>query len=258
MTEKEYVYFWADGVYPQARMESEKNCLLVIVGADTEGRKEIVAISDGFRESKESWRNLLLDLKERGLNIGPKLAVGDGALGFWGAINEIYPETKHQRCWVHKTVNVLDKLPKSLQSKAKAMIHDIYLAPTKNDADKAWKKFVKTYDSKYPKATECLKKDKEELLNFYNFPAEHWIHLRTTNPIESTFATVKHRTKKSKNCFSRNSLIACIFKLFLEAEKRWQRLRGRHRIAQVINFDKFIDGIHENELESNNEEFYAA
>ena len=260
LSNKNYVYFWADGVYVQARSEEEKNCLLVIVGADEYGKKELVSINDGFRESKESWKELLIDIKERGLKVGPKLASGDGALGFWGAIREVYPETKHQRCWVHKTANILDKLPKSSQSKAKEMIHNIYLAETKADAEKAWKKFVNHYGVKYPKVVECLVKDKEELLEFYNFPGEHWIHLRTTNPIESTFATVKHRTRKSKNCFSRKTLISATFKLFMEAEKRWIKLRGKNRIAQVINMEKFIDGIHENELEDKQkeEQNYAA
>jgi len=252
LSKKKYVYFWADGVYLQARMESEKNCILVIVGVDEYGKKELVAIDDGFRESKESWRELLLDLKSRGLVYAPKLAVGDGALGFWGALTEAYPDTIHQRCWVHKTANILDKLPKSVQAKAKQMIHDIYLASSRAEAQIAWKKFVSSYSAKYPKATECLLKSEKELLAFYDFPAEHWIHLRTTNPIESTFATVKHRTRKSRNCFSRTTIIASTYKLFLEAEKRWQPLRGRNRIAQVINMEEFIDGIHKNEINNNN------
>ena len=252
---KHYVYLWADGVYMQARQEEEKNCMLVVVGADEHGQKEIVAINDGFRESKESWRDLLLDLKERGLEIAPSLATGDGALGFWGALTEVYPQTKHQRCWVHKTMNVLNKLPKSSQSKAKIMLHDIYMAETKEDAEKAWKKFLNTYGTKYPKVEECLSKDKSAMLEFYNFPAEHWKHLRSTNPIESTFATVKHRTKKSKNCFSRTTLIAATFKLMIEAQKRWKKLSGSKRIAQVINMEKFINGVHENEvIEQQNEE----
>jgi putative transposase len=260
LSNKKYVYFWADGVYLQARMESEKNCILVIIGVDEYGKKEVVAIDDGFRESKESWRVLLLDLKNRGLNHVPKLAVGDGSLGFWGALTEQYPDTVHQRCWVHKTANVLNKLPKSQQAKAKQMIHNIYMATSKEDAESAWKKFISTYETKYPKVVECLSKNEEELLAFYDFPAEHWIHLRTTNPIESTFATVKHRTRKSKNCFSRETIIAATYKLFMEAEKRWKPLRGKHRIAQVINMEKFIDGIHENEINNDNlnEKKYAA
>jgi transposase-like protein len=199
-------------------------------------------------------------MKERGLKGAPRLAIGNGALGFWGAIREVYPKTKHQRCWVHKTANILDKLPKSIHAKAKEMIHNIYLAETKKDAEKAWKKFVRSYRAKYPKAVECLVKDKDELMEFYNFPAEHWIHLRTTNPIESTFATVKHRTRKSKNCFSRKTLISSTFKLFMEAEKRWRKLSGSKRITQVINMEKFIDGTHENELDYTvkEEQNYAA
>ena len=260
---KENVYFWVDGIYFQARRESDKNCILVIIGADNCGNKEVVAIYDGVRESKESWRELLLDLKDRGLNHGPRLAVGDGALGFWGAMTEIYPDSQHQRCWVHKTANILNKLPKSQQAKAKTMLHDIYLAECSEDAEKALKKFVAKYELKYQRAVECLLKNEDELFAFFNFPAEHWVHLRTTNPIESTFATVKHRTRKSKNCFSANTIIAAVFKLCMEAEKRWRPLRGKHRIAQVINMQKFIDGIHENEikeqkLEQKNEKKYAA
>ena len=249
LSSKKYVYFWADGVYLQARMESEKTCMLVIIGADENGKKELVAIEDGYRESKESWKNLLIDLKERGLKEAPKLAIGDGALGFWGAMNELFPKTVHQRCWVHKTANILNKLPKSIQSKAKSMIHEIYHAENKKTALTAVKKFISRFSAKYPKATECLVKDEKEMLEFYNFPAEHWIHLRSTNPIESTFATVKHRTKKSKNCFSSNTVIAATFKLLMEAEKRWKPLRGKKRIAEVIKMDKFIDGINQNELE---------
>ena len=238
--------------------------MLVIIGADANGRKEIVAINDGFRESKESWRNLLLDLKERGLNFSPKIAIGDGALGFWGALTEVFPDTIPQRCWVHKTVNLLDKLPKSEQERAKKMIHDIYLSSTKEDALKAWQGLVKRYGVKYPKFAECLEKDHEELLAFYDFPAEHWIHLRTTNPIESSFATVKHRTKKSKNCFSRRTIIAATYKLLQEAEKRWLPLRGKQRLAEVIRLEKFINGVNENEINTeqnnkqNNKQKYAA
>ena len=252
LSKKKYVYFWADGVYLQARMESEKNCILVIIGVDEYGKKEVVAIDDGFRESKESWQGLLLDLKSRGLKQAPKLAIGDGALGFWGALTEEYPDTLQQRCWVHKTVNILNKLPKSQQAKAKQMIHNIYMAAYREEAESAWKKFISAYSAKYPKATECLLKSEKELLAFYDFPGEHWIHLRTTNPIESTFATVKHRTRKSRNCFSRNTIIAATYKLFMEAEKRWKPLRGKNRIAQVINMEKFIDGIHENEISNDN------
>jgi putative transposase len=258
--DKEYVYLWVDGVYMQARMESEKNCMLVIMGADSSGKKELIALDDGFRESKESWKNLLLNLKERGFKCTPRIAVGDGALGFWGALTEIFPQTVHQRCWVHKTCNLLDKLPKSEQEKAKKMIHDIYLAATYENALKAWKSLITMYGVKYPKFLECLQKDQKELLAFYDFPAEHWIHLRTTNPIESTFATVKHRTVKSKNCFSRKTLIGATFKLFQEAQKRWVLLRSRHRLAEVIKFEKFINGINQKELKNDtiDEKNYAA
>lgn len=249
LSDKKYVYFWADGIYLQARMESSKNCILVIIGADDVGNKEIVAIEDGFRESKESWSSLLLDLKKRGLTYAPKIAVGDGALGFWGALTEVYPATVHQRCWVHKTRNILNKLSKYQQEKAKEMIHEIYMAATKKESEIAWKKFVDIFSAKYPKVVECLVKDQKELLSFYDFPAEHWIHLRTTNPIESTFASVKHRSKKSKNCFSRRTVLASTFKLLLEAEKRWRPLRCKSRIAEVINLVKFIDGVSENEIE---------
>lgn len=248
LSKKNYVYFWVDGVYLQARMESDKNCILVIIGADENGKKELIAISDGVRESKQSWRELLLDLKDRGLQEYPKVAIGDGSLGFWGAVTEVFPKTKHQRCWVHKTMNILDKLPKSNRSKAKEMLQEIYSSENKDDACVAFNKFINKYEAKYPKVVECLIKDKDSLLTFYDFPAEHWIHLRTTNPIESTFSTVKHRTRKSKNCFSRKTILASVFKLFLEAEKRWIPLRGKKRIAEVIQLHKFVDGINQNEL----------
>lgn len=251
LSSKRYVYWWVDGIYLAARMESEKTCMLVIVGADKEGKKELVGLIDGFRESKQSWLELLNGLKQRGLTTGPELAAGDGALGFWGAVNEVYPATAHQRCWVHKTANILDKLPKSQQAKSKSMLHDIYLAPTKKQAHQAFDLFVQAHQLKFTKATDCLLKDKEALLTFYNFPAEHWQHIRTTNPIESTFATVRHRTKKSKNCFSRDTIMACVFKLCKEAEKRWKRLYGYQRLADVINLVKFIDGIPENKQASN-------
>lgn len=247
LSQKRYLYWWVDGVYLKARMESDKTCMLVIVGADETGKKELVALVDGFRESKASWLSLLRDLRRRGLSHAPRVGVGDGALGFWGAINEVFPSTQHQRCWVHKMANVLDKLPKSQQEKAKGMIQDIYLAAPRHDAQSAWNDFIEAYQLKYPKATGCLQKDKQELFTYYSYPAEHWVHLRTTNPIESTFATVRHRTTKSRNCFSRTTVIASVFKLMMEAEKRWRSLNGKNRIAQVIKFEKFVDGIHESE-----------
>ena len=200
LSDKQYVYLWADGIYLSARMETEKQCMLVIIGADEHGNKELVGITDGYRESKDSWLELLNDLKERGLNYSPHIAVGDGALGFWGALNEAFPRCKQQRCWVHKTANILDKLPKSQRDKAKGIIHEIYMSANRKDAHAAYKKFIKRYEAKYPKAVNCLTKSKNELFTFYDFPAEHWVHLRTTNPIESTFATVRHRTRLSKNC----------------------------------------------------------
>ncbi len=185
---KRYVYFWADGIYVNVRLEDERSCLLVIMGATSSGDKELVAVSDGYRESKQSWKELLLDCKSRGLDLPPKLAVGDGALGFWAALSAVFPTTKRQRCGVYKTANILDKMPQSVQGKAKSMIHDIYLAPTKADAEKSYRLFIETFEAKYPKAVECLTKDEDDLFLFYSFPAQHWKHIRTTNPIESTFS----------------------------------------------------------------------
>ncbi len=242
LSKKRYVYFWVDGVYLQARME-EKQCILVIIGADEFGNKEVVSVTDGFRESEQSWIEVLLDLKSRGLEIGPKLAVGDGALGFWKALRKIYPDTKQQRCWVHKTANILNKLPKSLQAKAKQQIHDIWLNETKEDAQKSFDFFIETYQAKYSNATECLAKDRDELLAFYDFPAEHWKHIRTTNPIESTFATVKLRTVKTRGCLSRKTAFTMVFKLLGSAQKRWKKLRGPNRVAEVIRGVDFVNGI---------------
>lgn len=239
---RRYVYVWADGIYLQARMEDAAECVLVIIGVTEEGEKELLAIESGHRESKESWLSLLRDLKARGLSDAPQLAVGDGSLGFWGALSEVFGETRHQRCWFHKMGNVLDKLAKSQQGKAKTMLQEIWMSATRRDADKAFDTFVNIYQAKYPKAAECLKKDKEELLAFYDFPAEHWIHLRTTNPIESTFATVRHRTYKAKGCFSRTTILTMVFKLCESAQARWQRLRGFNHLADVIRGVKFVDG----------------
>lgn len=243
LTGKEYVYVWVDGIYLQARMEAEKNCVLVIIGVTPTGVKELVGLEIGFRESKTSWLLLLNQLKESGLKIAPKLAIGDGSLGFWGAISESFPTTKHQRCWVHKTNNILDKLPKSLQKQAKKMLQDIWMADTKNNALKAYKKFINYYKTKYPKAVECLEKDKEKLLTFYDFPAENWQHIRTTNPIESTFATVRHRTYKAKGCFSQTTILTMVFKLCIDAQKRWKKLYGFNRLAELISGVKFVDGV---------------
>jgi putative transposase len=243
LSTKRYVYFWADGIYVQARLEDEAQCLLVIIGATPEGKKELVGLADGLRESAQSWRDLLLDLKRRGLSSGPQLAVGDGALGFWKALDEVWPTTRAQRCWVHKTANVLNKLPKSLHAKAKRAVHDIWMADTRKGAETALDAFIETYGRKYEKAAECLAKDRDALLAFYDFPAEHWKHLRTTNPIESAFATVRHRTTRSKNCLSNKTALAMIFKLAQAAEKSWRRLKGYNLLPKVILGVEFNDGI---------------
>jgi putative transposase len=240
---KRYVYFWADGIYVQARLEDEAQCLLVIIGATPEGKKELVGLADGLRESAHSWRDLLLDLKRRGLSSGPQLAVGDGALGFWKALDEVWPTTPAQRCWVHKTANVLNKLPNSLHAKAKHALHEIWMAETRKDAEAALDVFIETYSRKYEKAAECVAKDRDALLAFYDFPAEHWKHLRTTNPIESAFATVRHRTTRSKGCLSNKTALAMIFKLAQAAEKSWRRLKGYSLLPKVILGVKFNDGI---------------
>jgi transposase-like protein len=223
-------------------LDEERSCILVIMGANESGRKELLAVSDGYAESKASWREILLDLKRRGLKIGPKLAVGDGALGFWAALREVYPGCREQRCWVHKMANVLDKMPKSVQGKAKAMLHEMWQAPTKEKALAAYEHFLSSWEEKYPKAVECLRQDKEELFAFYEFPAAHWVHIRTTNPIESTYATVRLRTKKTKGCGSRMATLTMVFKLALEAEKTWRRLTGHKQIELVMQGRRFVDG----------------
>ena len=243
LSAKRYVYFWADGIYVQARLEDDAQCLLVIIGATPEGKKELVGLVDGVRESAQSWRELLLDLKRRGLAIGPELAVADGALGFWQAVEEVWPKTRGQRCWVHKTANILNKLPKSQQPKAKRALQEIWMAETKKDALVAFDAFVETWSSKYEKAAECLTKDRDALLAFYDLPAEHWKHLRTTNPIESSFATVRHRTVRSKGCLSNKTALAMIFKLAEAAEKTWRRLDGHNQLPKIILGVKFADGI---------------
>ncbi len=242
LNNKEYVYFWIDGIHFNIRLEDDKTCILVIIGADKYGKKELVTVSDGYRESKISWSEILLDLKQRGLAAPPKLAIGDGALGFWSALDEVFPKTKRQRCWVHKTANILDKLPKSLQPKAKSMIHEMYMAETKENALKAYDHFVKTFNAKYPKAVKILVKDKDDLFNFYDFPAEHWIHIRTTNPIESTFATIRLRTAKTRGSGSRITAFTMVFKLALEAEKTWHRLKGYKVIPLVLEGRRFVNG----------------
>lgn len=242
LSQKRYVYFWVDGVYLRARME-DKQCILVIIGADEFGNKELIAVEDGFRESEQSWGEVLLDLKKRGLLIGPNLCVGDGSLGFWNALHKVFGKARQQRCWVHKTANILNKLPKSLQAKAKQHIHNIWMAETKEDAEKAFDFFVIAYEAKYPRAAACLAKDREELLTFYDFPAEHWTHLRTTNPIESTFATVRLRTGKTRGCLSRKTGLTMVFKLIQSAQARWLKLRGSNRVAEVISGVDFKNGI---------------
>jgi len=240
---KQYVYVWADGVYFNIRLEGGRQCILVLIGATADGNKELIAIQDGQRESEQSWKELLLDVQARGLTIEPKLAIGDGALGFWKAVRQVWSATAEQRCWVHKTANVLDKLPKSVQPKAKEMLHEIYLAPSRAEAEKAFDLFVRTYEAKYPKATECLAKDRSELLVFYDFPAEHWMHLRTTNVIESMFATVRLRTEKTKGSGTRVACLTMVFKLMQSASRHWRALNGSALLSDVINGTPFVDGI---------------
>ena len=243
---KEYAYIWADGVYFNVRLEDPGNsrqCILLLMGATAEGKKELIAVADGYRESEQSWRELLLGLRARGLTLAPQLAVGDGALGFWKALQKIYPTTRDQRCWFHKTGNVLNKMPKSIQAKAKSMLHDIWMADTRANAERAFDLFLETYSPKYPAATACLEKDREALLAFYDFPAEHWMHIRTTNPIESTFATVRLRTKKTKGAGSRVACLTMVFKLALAAQKNWRALNGYRLITDVIGGVAFVDGV---------------
>jgi transposase-like protein len=243
---KHYVYFWVDGIHFNVRLEEAQNakqCILVIIGATADGKKELLAVQDGYRESEQSWKEVLLDLKNRGLEEGPALAVGDGALGFWKALPQVYGATRAQRCWMHKTGNVLNYLPKSQQEKAKAALHEIWMAATKAEALRALTLFVETYQAKYPKAVECLLKDREELLAFYDFPAEHWSHLRTTNPIESTFAGVRLRTDKTKGAGSRLAGLMMVFKLVENAQKSWRTLNGSALLPEIIRGVRFVDGV---------------
>ncbi len=248
LTKRRYVYLWADGIYFHVRSDDARQCILVIIGVTDEGNKEFLAIEDGYRESEQSWGELLLDLKHRGCNT-PELAIGDGALGFWKALKKVFGQTRTQRCWVHKTANILNKLPKGMQAKAKQHLQDIWMASTRADAQRAFDGFIRTYQDKYPKATECLEKDRDELLTFYDFPAEHWVHIRTSNPIESTFATVRLRTAKTRGCVSRTTILTMVFKLGLSAETGWRKLRGFRQLADVINNVKFIDGIDEKTIQ---------
>lgn len=237
---KQWVYWWVDGIGFPARDE-ERRCVLVVLGVNEQGQKELIALEDGFRESTESWLDLLRSLRDRGI-VPPKLVIGDGALGFWSAVTEVFPEARHQRCWFHKMGNVLDKLPKSQQARAKSMLQEIWMAATRKDAYQAFDAFIAEYQAKYPKAAECLEKDKDSLLTFYDFPAEHWVHIRTTNPIESTFATVRNRTYKVKGAFSSKTIVTMAFKLIQSAQKRWIRLRGFHHLDNVIRGLPFKDG----------------
>ncbi|APZ43259.1 IS256 family transposase [Acidihalobacter ferrooxydans] len=241
LSERRYVYWWADGVYSNVRMD-DRLCLLVIIGVTEHGHKELIAVEDGVRESEASWRELLTGLAERGLAQGPKLAIGDGALGFWKALNKVFADTRHQRCWVHKTANVLNKLPKPMQPKVKAAVQEIWMAETREQAHAAFDRTLKRFSAKYPKAMECLHKDREALLAFYDFPAEHWVRIRTTNPIESTFATVRLRTKRSRNCGSRDTTLAMVFKLLQSAQKRWKRIKGFNKLELVVNNVEFRNG----------------
>lgn len=238
-----YVYWWVDGIHFNVRLDTERQCILVIIGARADGTKEVVAVSDGFRESKESWLTILRDLKRRGLTLGSKLGIGDGALGFWTAQEEEFPRMQQQLCWVHKTANVLDKLPKSLQGKAKNMIYNIYLAPTKMDANVAFDIFIEEFDAKYQKAVDCIRDHRAMLMTFFNYPAEHWQHIRSTNVVESALGTVRHRTRKTKGCGSRNATLTMVFKLLQSAQNHWIRLRSHEKVRQVEQGVKFEDGI---------------
>lgn len=243
LSEKEYVYVWADGVYVKSRLDGEKTCLLVIIGVGVDGKKELLAIEPGIRESTQSWREVLLDLKYRGLRRAPKLAICDGALGFQNAVDEIWGQMKIQRCWFHKTANILDKMPKCVQKKATAMIRDMHMADTKENALKAYEKFIETFEAKYEKAVENLKKDKEDLFRFYDYPAEHWTHIRTSNPIESTFATVRLRHNSTKGNGTAKATVAMAFKLCQQAEKNWRRLKGFEKLELVVKEIKFENGV---------------
>jgi putative transposase len=242
LSDKEYAYVWADGIYFGVRLEDARQCMLIIIGATKEGRKELLGLTDGYRESEASWKELLLELKERGLTVDPKLAIGDGSLGFWKALPQVFGSTRAQRCWKHKTANVLNKLPTGLQAKAKADLNDIWMAESRAAAEQAFDNFLLSYELKYPKASECLHKDRAALLTFYDFPALHWQHIRTTNPIESTFATVRLRTSKTRGCVSRGGMLAMVFKLTKVAEQKWYKLKGSEFLVQVIQGIRFKDG----------------
>ena len=239
---RRYVYVWADGVYLQARMEAASECMLVLIGATPEGRKELIGFQVGVRESTQSWRELLVDMKSRGLAIAPEIAVGDGALGFWKALDEIFPATKHQRCWLHKTVNILNKVAKSVQTGMKKDLAEVWMSPDRAAAAGAIAVFAEKYGAKYPKAVDCLTKDRTALLAFYDYPAEHWVHLRTTNPIESVFSTVRHRTVRTKGALSPDTARLMVFKLVMAAAKTWRKLKGENQLPKVIRGVRFADG----------------
>jgi transposase-like protein len=243
LSARRYAYVWADGVFLQARMEDHGECMLVLIGATPEGKKELIGFQVGVRESAQSWRELLIDVKQRGLQIAPEIAVGDGALGFWKALDEIFPGTRHQRCWVHKTVNVLDKVPLSMQANMKKDLREVYWAPNRASAEAAIDLFAEKYHAKYGRAVECLVKDRHALLAFYDFPAEHWDHLRTTNPIESVFATVRHRTVRTKGSLSPTTARLMVFKLVVAASRTWRRLKGTNQLPKLIAGVRFNDGI---------------
>jgi transposase-like protein len=252
LSARRYVYVWADGVYLQARMEDQAECMLVLIGATPEGKKEVVGFQTGVRESAQSWRELLVDVKRRGLKIAPDIAVGDGALGYWKALDEVVPGTRHQRCWVHKTANVLNKVPLSVQANMKPDLREIYGAPTRAAAEMAIDVFAEKYGTKYDKAVDCLTKDRETLLAFYDFPAEHWDHLRTSNPIESVFATVRHRTVRTKGSLSSNTARLMVFKLVMAAAKSWRRLKGQNQLPKLLAGARFQDGIEVIEMKPQN------
>jgi transposase-like protein len=251
LSARRYVYVWADGVFLQARMEDHGECMLVLIGATPEGKKELIGFQVGVRESAQSWRELLVEVKSRGLTIAPEIAVGDGALGFWKALDEVFPGTRHQRCWVHKTANVLNKVTLSVQTNMKKDLREIYLAPNRASAEVAINVFAEKYGAKYDKAVECLTKDREALLALYEFPAEHWDHLRTTNPIESVFATVGHRTVRTKGSLSPTTARLMVFKLLCAASKTWRRLKGTNQLPKVIAGVRFENGIEVIEVPAN-------
>jgi putative transposase len=249
LTGKQYVYIWVDGVHVNVRLEDTENkrqCLLVVIGATADGYKELLAVMDGYRESEQSWYELLIDLKQHGLTLAPQLATGDGALGFWAALRKVYPETREQRCWVHKTANVLNNMPKSVQPRAKADLHEIWMAETRAMAIKSFDDFLEKYQAKYEKACECLQKDRDVLLAFYDFPAEHWKHLRTTNPIESTFATIRLRHRRTKGNGTRKTSLTMMFKLAQAAQKHWHRLNGHEQLDLLLQGRVFVDGMLQN------------